>query len=177
MAALSTILLATGLAVEGAKTVANINAANDQAEFEQAQNEFNAKISDLQSQDALERGDQEAISLMREATAIKGSQRASAAAQGVVVDQGSNLDLQNETQQMAAEDVNRIKMNAIRESFGYKTQALGFRQAGEQAQKVAANQVESSILSAGANAVSMAGNYYKGTQEAKRRSRTTGEKY
>lgn len=85
--------------------------------------QVNAKFAEMQARDAFKRGQEgEAISRMKVKKTI-GAQRAAMAAQGIRVDEGSAQDIQQETQEIGALDVMTIRNNAMREAFGYETQA------------------------------------------------------
>src|SRR5690606_9108050 len=58
---------------------------------------------------------------------LLGSQRAAAAASGVVVGEGSVADIAADTAALAAEDVVTIRANAWREAWGHRVQAQDYR--------------------------------------------------
>lgn len=94
---------------------------NKQASLEQA------ALADMSAQDALDRGD---VAIRNNADAtrrLQGRQRAVLAANGVLVDNGSALDLVTETAGIGALDQLTIRSNAEREALGLKQQARNFR--------------------------------------------------
>ena len=93
------------------------------AEFQAAQFEINADFAELAGEDAIDRGDEQAIEYQKQINAIKAKQRSSFAGQGVQVDSGTAMEIQEQTAEIGAHDVIRIKNNAWREAFGYRQEA------------------------------------------------------
>lgn len=102
--------------------------ANAQAAKYQAQVAKNNKIlADRKAQDAIDRG-KVAEQRQRERTRqLKGRQRAILAANGVVVDQDSALDITSETEAIGEMDALTIRQNAEREALGYRTEGMNFQ--------------------------------------------------
>nr|WP_143009793.1 hypothetical protein [Propionivibrio dicarboxylicus] len=85
----------------------------------------NAKIAEWQAENALERG-QKAEQTSRLKTAqLKGTQRAALAEKGIALDEGSALNILNDTDYMGDVDANTIHDNAALEAWGYRAQAAG----------------------------------------------------
>jgi hypothetical protein len=104
-----------------------------QGEFQKQQADTNARLSMANAQDAIKRGDVQAGVIRKKASAIKGSQRVNAAAQGIDINAGSAQDLQTETSLLAANDIDTIKNNAWREAWGYRVQANNYTGQGNMA--------------------------------------------
>lgn len=100
---------------------------------QKALNEYNASAMDAQAQDAQVRGEQAIQAHWMKVNGLLGDQRAALAGQGIDVGTGTAVDLQADTIHQAQRDVNVISTNAMRESFGYKVQAKGYRMAGKNA--------------------------------------------
>ena len=86
-----------------------------------------ADLADMSAQDALDRG---AVAITNNAEATKkliGRQRAVLAANGVLVDSGSALDIVSETAGIGALDQLTIRSNADREALGLRQQARNYR--------------------------------------------------
>lgn len=120
-----------GLALAGFGTgfgaMGNIRAGNDQKRL----NDFNAQVADMQSDDAIARGD---IAADRQRTNTKrliGAQRAAWAASGADVNSGNAVDVQSDTASMGELDALTIKYNAAREAWGYRNQAIDYRARGD----------------------------------------------
>ena len=94
------------------------------AAYSERMAEVNSRLSNMQAEDAIKRGDTEANSVAKRATQIRGSQRAGFAAQGIALDSGSAQDIQTETAEMGALDALTVRNNAAREAWGYKMQGL-----------------------------------------------------
>ena len=162
MAAATTALILGGLAA-GSQVVGGINQAKaqrEQGDFNADQSRFNGAIADLQATDAVDRGNESASNLKRQAKGLQGSQKAAAAAQGIDASSGSAAELQNDTEKLSTLDALTIRNNAAREAFGYKAQALGFRTQADFDQKAARSSASNTILTSGANALSTAGGAY-----------------
>lgn len=89
--------------------------------------EHNADIADLQYQDALTRGRIQAGRRRQEARTLIGSQRAAASESGIAVDDGTVLDLTQESAFFGELDAERIAADAAREALGFKLQASDYR--------------------------------------------------
>ena len=149
----------------------SINQANQQAKSLRAQAayqasmaEVNAQFSEMQANDVMRRGKQEATAVRKEGQKIIGAQRAALAAQGIEVDTGSAAELQEETAMLSAEQAVKVQNNAWREAWGYKTQAAQMRSAARFGQIEAAMKVQSTLMTGGIQA---ANQVYAGTQNAR----------
>lgn len=97
-----------------------------QGNYEKNQLQFNAQVSDLQANDAINRGNKAAADKKRETKQVIGAQRAALAAQGIEVNSDTASQIQQDTAGLGAEDVTTIKNNAWREAWGYRVQALDY---------------------------------------------------
>lgn len=157
MAALTGALIAgTALSAGSSLMGASANASALEAQGDHAKmvGDFNAKLSEMQAQDALERGGKDAEQLQKQASRMIGSQKAALAAQGIEVDSGSAAEIQNDTKEMAARDAVTIRNNAAREAFGFKVQAMNSTMEGNFAQMGARNQASNTLLVGGMSAAS-----------------------
>ena len=137
-----------------------------QGKFQESQNNFNADMADIQAEDAVKRGDNEAVKLLQQANGIKGQQRVTAATNGVDVSSGSALDVQRDTEALSALDAIQIRNNAWREAFGYKVQAVQSRQQGTYASLAARNAANATIATGGMQALSYGAQAYGEYQKA-----------
>lgn len=123
-------LASVGMGLQVAGTVNSLFGASNQAKatqnaynYQAAVNRNNAQIADWQARDAVTRG-QKAEQAQRLRTAqLKGSQRAAMAARGVALDEGSPLNILNDTDYMGELDALTIRDNAEREAWGHRMQA------------------------------------------------------
>lgn len=97
--------------------------AKAQAEAEAQAAEANARIARIQAHDSVERGGQEELRLRRQLAQNQGTQRVMMAAQGVDINSGSALDVQNASIAEGEHDAEVIRFNAARQMWGYINQA------------------------------------------------------
>ena len=88
-----------------------------------AAGEYNAKVNELRAVDAESRGVQEGIRHRQQVAQLKGSQRASLAANGLDLGEGSALDILTGTDILGTMDAGGIRQNAEREAAGYRSAA------------------------------------------------------
>ncbi len=124
-----------------------------QGKYAEKQAKANARIAKLQAQDAIFRGTKDANRALGKARQLKGSQTAALASQGVAVDSGVGKDLQNETDLLAAIDVQTIKNNAWKEAWGYRMQASNYKAAGSMARIGADSEANMTLMTGGLKAV------------------------
>jgi len=158
MGANANVYMSTASAVQGVSSLAsgvmNAQAYRQQGEFQRQQFEFNKRIAETQAEDAIRRGDKDAVALKKSAKRLIGAQRTALAAQGIEIDSGSALDVQMDTAQLAAQDALTIKNNAYREAWGYKVQALDYGAKGQFAELQGRQQATQSLLTGGLGALS-----------------------
>lgn len=107
-----------------ANTYAQTQAIRAQADFQTSQLEMNRKIAEIKANDALKRGAKAKRDVEAQTRQLIGAQRAAMAAQGIEVESGSALDIQEDTAQLGRLDALTIKMNAYREAWGYKFEGI-----------------------------------------------------
>lgn len=122
--------------------------------------ETNARLANLQAEDAIKRGDREAMIHAQKVKKLIGAQRAALGAQGIEVDTGSALDVQAEAAQFGAMDVETIRNNAYREAWGYRSQALDYTTKGNYANLEAKAVARNTLLTGGLNTLNLATSYY-----------------
>lgn len=91
------------------KAMANYNA-------QVAQN--NAQVAEWQAQDAQRRGEEEAQAVRRQGDQIRGSQRATMAARGLDLAEGTSAELIAQTDFFSLADQTTARNNAAREAWG-----------------------------------------------------------
>lgn len=156
-AATSTFLLA---ALSGAQAVSSLSGASSQASAIKAQGRYqegifktNARLANLQAEDAIRRGDEDANTVRGSARRLRGTQRAGYAGQGVSVDAGTPADVQRDTGVMGELDAITVKNNAWREAWGYKIQAADYTARGEFARISSRSDARNTIATGGLNAL------------------------
>lgn len=167
MAALSAILAGGAVASGGlglASAYSQAEATKQAGAFNAKQMEMNARLSDLQADDSIRRGDNEAAQVKKQAKQMVGSQRAALAAQGIEVDSGTAADIQADTQDMGEIDAMTVKNNAWREAWGFKQQALNSSGQAMMTRAESANKARNTLLTGGMQAIQsgiQAGSYMR----------------
>lgn len=106
----------------------------------------NAKVSEWQAEDAKARGDEAANQLRRKYAGLQGTQRATMAARGLDLTEGSANAILTDTDFFGQYDQNIARDNAGREAWGHRVQAGNFR--GDAAAFRAQADAENPLLSA-----------------------------
>jgi len=148
MAANSTLM--AGLSLAGG--IAESNAIAEEGKFQKSIFETNARFSELQAEDSIKRGEKEAERVKRRAKQLLGKQRTALAAQGIVLDDGTALQIQEDTAEQGAVDAMTARNNAWREAWGFKTQALDYRTRGRLAELSARTRSRNALLTGGMQA-------------------------
>lgn len=117
------IAAAGGAVLSGYGAYKQSKAEKDSLKYQEEQARQNAVLQNIQAQDALALGRQEAKDHMRQVSGMKASQTAVMAANGLDVSQGTPQSLLDDTQYMGDIDQARIKRNAKREAWGYQVGA------------------------------------------------------
>lgn len=128
-------------------------AQQSQTDFQTQQLEANARVADIQADDAVKRGETAAKEQRRRVRLSIGEQRANLAAQGLDLDTGSALDIQKDTAGFGAEDEVTIRNNAFREAWGYKVQANDLRTQASFTKIAGKNQARQTLITGGLNAI------------------------
>jgi hypothetical protein len=121
------------LALSLVGTGMQMNAQRQAGQANQRANNFNAAVSEQEARDALARGEETAANYGTQIKGLIGKQKASYAAQGIEVNSGSAADVQESAQVIGDRDLRTIRLNAMRESWGYKMQAKNYKIAGKNA--------------------------------------------
>lgn len=154
-----TALTLLGVGLSAAQGIGSLYGASKQAEaaraeaaFNAKQSEMNARLSEMQAEDAISRGDKEASNYKQKISQTIGSQRAAAAAQGIDVDSGSAMEIQEDTQRLGEKDVMTIKNNAWREAWGLKVEAQNHRANAVMGRAAGENRARMTLLTGGLQA-------------------------
>ena len=124
-----------------------------QADYHSQVAKNNAIIADQQATDALKRGEEDERQHRLRVEALKGEQRSALAANGVILDDGSALDILADTAEQGELDALTIRNNAEREAYGHRVQAGNFRSEASAAKSSGYMSAGSTLLS-GASSVS-----------------------
>lgn len=165
-----TLMSASGSYYGAKSQVAALKGQAKIAESNARISEINARISELGAQSALQQGKHQVADLTMRAGQLKGRQRASMAANGVDLNVGSAAETQASSDILKEIDKGTIRLNAVRDAFGYRTQALNqTAQAGMARADAAGMRAGASGISPGGSAFStllggatqVASNWYK----------------
>lgn len=151
----TTILMGVGLAMSAYGAHEQAEGQKDMAAYNQRVSENNAVMAEYEAQDALRRGDEEAAAVRRNADMLKGSQRASMAARGLDLAEGTAAELQDQTEFFALTDMDTTKRNAQREAWGLRTQGLNYT--SEANKQRAIGESINPLMSAGTTLITGAG--------------------
>lgn len=91
----------------------------------------NAQIAEWQASQALQNGQVQEGGKRLETAALYGRERAALAASGVDLGYGSATDVLTSTKVLGEADAMQIHDNALREAWGYRTQATAYRNQGK----------------------------------------------
>ena len=117
--------ISLGLSVAG--SVASTAGAYQQTSMARKTAEHNAQVADIQAQDALRRGDEQAGIARRQAGIAVGQARAGYGARGVDIGAGTPGDVAAQLDFFGESDAATARMNAGREAWAYRNRAEGFR--------------------------------------------------
>lgn len=141
--------MAAALAGAGVSAYSSIQ----QGKSAQAQAEYNAKQAEIQAADAQLRGGIEANQKRQEVRRVLAAQQTKLAANGVDTASGSALNLFGDTSREGEMDAQTAYANALREAYGYQSQATSYRFSGKTAMSNAYGQAAGSLLSGAGNAL------------------------
>jgi hypothetical protein len=127
--------------------VAQSKALAAQGAYQSGQLQVNAELAHMQADQAIKIGEKKATQIGIKRNRIIGAQRAAGAAGNVVVDEGTNAELQKDTSQLAAKDILEVRNNAWREAWGYNFQAQQYQGASRLTQLSAANASSNALAS------------------------------
>jgi hypothetical protein len=125
----------------------NYVAGNAAAENEKQNAEHNARLMEIRAKDAKRIAENEAGKIRLKGERLKGTQKAATAASGIVLNRGSALDIQRETDEMILDDIETTKTNAALEAWGFKTQATNSLLQGQFNAQALRNQANASLIS------------------------------
>lgn len=112
----------------------------------------NARLIELQAEDALFRGRAESAEIKRRSRYLKGTQRAGFAGQNIDVSTGTAAAIAAETDKFAEEDSLAVSNNAFREAWGYRSEATAERFRGKMSRLAAKSEARNTLLAGGLNA-------------------------
>lgn len=121
--------------------------------YDQSIADTNAKIAGLQEKQTLEAGDLSASRTNLKTQQTTGAMRAAQGASGTDVNTGSNVLARQSADFAGKIDELTIRNNAMREAWGFKTQAISDTFQGQFAKMTATSQSEQTLLTGGLQAI------------------------
>jgi hypothetical protein len=126
MAAAAPYMQYAGMAMSAVNAYQNSQGAKTAYGMQSQVAQNNAQIANWQADDALARGNRDAIRMRIKTNQVKGSQRAALAANGVDLGQGSALNILTDTDYFGDVDADTIQGNAAKEAWALRNQAGNF---------------------------------------------------
>lgn len=144
VASLAMGAVSTAMSAYGAQQQANAQAQAAQYQAQVALN--NQKIAGQYAQQAIADGENKVAAKQEQTSQMIGAQRAAMAANGVQLDSGSPLRLQEDTAKLGNVDALTIRNNAAREAYGYQLQGVSYGQQAQLDEATASNAVTAGNL-------------------------------
>lgn len=107
-------------------TYSNAKLSGDLLKTQQHISENNAKIAQMGYESAIRAGESEIQKITMRAGALKAKQKASMAANGIVLGKGSSADVTASTDVMKELDRNTARQNALASAFGYSVRQSNY---------------------------------------------------
>ena len=131
---MSTSSLSLGLQTAGAVSGAiggfyGSKMSKRQLAFEADMSRINGRIAELGAYSALDNGQKQIASLTLQAGQLKSRQRASMAANGIDLGEGSAAEIQASTELMKQIDMHTLETNAVRSAWGYRIESSNLQSA------------------------------------------------
>lgn len=152
MGATTALIISAAASAYGASQQSQ--ALNAQADYSESMAKINKRFADRQAEDTIERGNENARQVEKNADKVRGSQRAGLAAQGIALDSGSAQDIQTETAVMGAADAARVRNNAALEAWGIRTNSAQAVQSARMQAEGMRNEARSTLITGGLRSIS-----------------------
>lgn len=143
----------TGLA----GSYADAQAMKAKGAYESNQADINARMSGMQAEDALKRGETAANAARRKGLQVAGSKRAALGASGQDVNSGTAASMIDDAKMYSELDALTLKTNAAKEAFGHRIEAENYGSKGRMAGITAKWGARNTMLTGGMNFLSMGG--------------------
>jgi hypothetical protein len=153
----SLVAMAVGAAVSAYGAYSQGQAAKSAAQYQAAVAGNNKIMADRAAVDAQQRGEVAADKRREQAAQLIGRQRAVLAGNGVVVDQGSALDITSDTAATGEFEALTIRSNAEREAYQYRAQGENFSSEAQLATMRGDSAAQAGMFGAGSSILNGAG--------------------
>ena len=135
-----------------AATAVTAYGAYQQGQGQKKVAEYNAKVADVQAEDATNRGFVAADQQRARVRQIAGQQTAAMGASGTTVGEGTTGLVLDQTATMGELDARQIELNAQREAWGLRSQAAGARFSGALSEQAGTMGAVGSLITGGVGA-------------------------
>lgn len=156
--------MAVGLALAGINmigTAVSAVAGYSAGQSAKATAQFNAHMMELEAKDTIDRGEQASAEIERQGRGMVGEQRATLAAQGIDVNDGTAAQLQADTVRTTLDTVRRTRTDAAMQAWGLRINAKSVRRAGAMAARAATFGAAGGIIAGGAQSAAMGYKAYR----------------
>lgn len=144
------------MALTAAAGVQTARAQSASAEFQEEQAKENARLAEAQARNAELAGQVEEDRQRQLTRKFLASQRTAIAANNLDMSTGTPLDILGDTAALGEQDALMIRANAAREAWGFRTQAVDFRNSGSMARAAGRNAARGTYLTTAASLMDMA---------------------
>lgn len=127
--------------------ISDSNAIKQQTEFSKDQLLLNQQVAEIQSKQAEEVGQFEASVSENRTASIVGEQKVSQASSGIDVNTGTAKQVQEQTAEVGAKDVQEIHNNAAMSAWGFKVKSLNLGSEATQAGLAGNTRANASLFS------------------------------
>lgn len=130
--------------------------ALEQGKMQRSMARINARMNEMKAEDAIERGQEAEKNYRQQIKQLIGKQKSSYAAQNVDLSTGGSAeDVVAQTAEIGEQDAMQIRINAMREAFGYRIGASNLQTQGNMARIQSVAQAGSTLLTGGSQVYNM----------------------
>jgi len=134
--------------------------AIEQGKMQRSMARINAQFAEIQAADAIARGAETEGNFRGQIRQLIGKQKSTYAAANVDLSAGGSVeDVIGETARIGEQDAMQIRLNALRESFGYKMQSVNATAQGRMSKAQSLTEAGGTLLAGGAQIFSMASKF------------------
>lgn len=147
-------IMAAGIGMSLLASSQQAAAAKNQGRSELSASYYNAEMREYEAEIAKENAHYQAMKYLDEGKRIRSTQRAQFANSGVIVGEGSAMDIEQETQSLAERDAVVTMYNAVDENISAGAEARNMRSAGGNAYDAGQSRAKAAWISGVGSAVS-----------------------
>jgi hypothetical protein len=147
------------LALTAVTAAVSAKGAYDQGQVSKQVGRNNQIMAEYAAQDAVRRGEDEALAARRKGDQIKGAARANMAAKGLDLSSGTAADLQDQTDFFSENDQNMARFNAQRDAWAARSSGNAAAAQGDAAARQGSLSAFGTVLGAGSQVASRWGDF------------------